>query len=140
MRSVEASSTSIQAQSASIFPFHFADSTKAAIAPFNILEPEWLQITFFPCPSKVEQRRLLIVVFPFVPQTTKIFSRTSAAISVRISGSIVSAILPDQVSPCFPNNLHTKPVSFEAHMANNLRIFTVFLHLVLFSYLRCYYI
>ena len=71
---MDASSISIQAQSASSLPDHLAASTKAAATPFSMLEPVWLQTTFFPSASSAAQSILLVVVFPLVPQTIKIVS------------------------------------------------------------------
>ena len=85
-----------------------AASTKAAATPINMFEPVWLQITFFPSASRAEQSRLLVVVLPLVPQTTKIPDRTCPARSFKMEGSIFIASFPAMVTPCFPSSLQTR--------------------------------
>src|SRR5699024_8662646 len=75
-------------------------STKAAATPFSMLEPVWLQTTFFPSASSAAQSILLVVVFPLVPQTIKMSPRTWEASSLSISGQMRRAIFPAQVTPC----------------------------------------
>ena len=77
-------------------------STKAETTPFNILEPVRLQMTFCPFASSTEANKLLVVVLPFVPHTTKMSFFTSFASSERIGGYMERAAFPASVAPCFP--------------------------------------
>lgn len=53
--------------------------------------------------------------------------RTCPESSIRIFGSILSAILPARVTPCLPASLHTTHVAFEIQIASILRKIMVFL-------------
>lgn len=103
------------------FPLLSAASTNADTTPLSMLDPVWLQITFFFSDFRASQRRLLVVVFPLVPQTTKMLPRTCSESSLRMSGQMMMATCPAQVTPCFPARRQTVPISFAAHMARLLR-------------------